>query len=1020
MPSVNASSGPGFVERKDIFISHAGDDEQVVQRLAMGLEREGFTTWYYERDNTFGEPHLVQTKRAIERAKVVVLLASPNSVRSHEVTTELQAAHGNAKPVAPLLLRLTWSEMKERSNELWSIILGAATALTLDPNNVTDTLPRIIAGLTAMGVAPSGAGSVVKSIASEYPLPIAATYVQKLGRPWGPEQAVQAYEALKDLLEAVIAYLAVLIVCRYRQVLGASASEDAALELALDNLREPGLADWAQLLFTALRAQVLAGDELVWHLSRFVNSRRDENDALSAAATRLREWIGDNVPGNQFLTNGDFMELLSTYAQVPQGGWKSGTRLSDRDECQRRINLLRPAVERMLLDLSFLTAYPLIYVQEGTQAPDGTWSQQVCDATGRDVTVRKEPLKSPKPLERSHTYLCHYQGKVLQPWVDLDPLLVFQDCPTCGVPSILLASLGRSGRAEGVNPSCRHRTDWDEKRSQHLAAFLSLSEWRKGFMRADFLPYTAALEEVMSEACQISPEDRHKVAFLAKALRIPHEVAEQLEHQVIARRRQEIAEKAQQERAKRQDERKTAEDPLEPQPAGQSVPAGAEQVSPAAPAKRLIQLWRENLGAYPTHVALFGTPPFAFVVDQAGTVSVFARDGKLAFRDRLQGRPFAAATGADRVFTSTWSGGLYCIGPRELLWHRHFESPVSALHVAHPLGVVAGTWDGRVVLLREEDGAEIWSASLSDGISALTTAPDGSAFYVGSYAGHLIRLDAAGRKEWMRDGPAGIVQINVNSEAEILAATRNGSLTCLDACTQETVWERFLEGPLAGISFSGNRRQVALALRSGKLQVCGIDGGLHLRAERKLEDLRNTIFSALSPGGRFLAVASQSDGLLLFDEQEAVWTAEAEPPVLCASFSADGRFVLAGSRSHVDALRLAAPALATRLVPLGEVRKGSFTRLRITIDNSGERPARDISVEFSGPIEGRPFSLAQDLRPGERVIQENHSVQPKEEGAVPVRVRLSCCDDQGVPYVFDAEHVLDVGRISTVKEDRLS
>ena len=37
----------------------------------------------------------------------------------------------------------------------------------------------------------------------------------------------------------------------------------------------------------------------------------------------------------------------------------------------------------------------------------------------------------------------------------------------------------------------------------------------------------------------------------------------------------------------------------------------------------------------------------------------------------------------------TWQGGVYCIGPRELLWQRYLDSPVSAIHVSQPLGVLA-------------------------------------------------------------------------------------------------------------------------------------------------------------------------------------------------------------------------------------------------------------------------------------------------------------------------------------------
>jgi hypothetical protein len=57
---------PTLGEPRDIFISHAGEDEKVVQSLAKGLEREGFTTWYYERDNTFLETTLSkQRERSI-------------------------------------------------------------------------------------------------------------------------------------------------------------------------------------------------------------------------------------------------------------------------------------------------------------------------------------------------------------------------------------------------------------------------------------------------------------------------------------------------------------------------------------------------------------------------------------------------------------------------------------------------------------------------------------------------------------------------------------------------------------------------------------------------------------------------------------------------------------------------------------------------------------------------------------------------------------------------------------------
>jgi hypothetical protein len=37
---------------RDIFISHVEEDAEKALQIAESLEKEGFTTWYYERDST--------------------------------------------------------------------------------------------------------------------------------------------------------------------------------------------------------------------------------------------------------------------------------------------------------------------------------------------------------------------------------------------------------------------------------------------------------------------------------------------------------------------------------------------------------------------------------------------------------------------------------------------------------------------------------------------------------------------------------------------------------------------------------------------------------------------------------------------------------------------------------------------------------------------------------------------------------------------------------------------------------
>jgi outer membrane protein assembly factor BamB len=933
--------------------------------------------------------------------------------------------------MAPLLLAVTWDQVTTQ-NEIWAMVLGAAVALTVDPERVLEDLPRITGGLTAMSISPHGGAALTRSI-NDYPFPIAATYVHKLGRPWAPEQAVQAQEAVLDMAAATVGYLAVVTACRYRKDVQVSGCADTAVEALLAGLREPGLADWAALLETVMKAPKPAGDPLRDDIIKFMESRREPGDAVFEAMGALRRWLGGSTQATPGLTNREFIDVLGGYCRATRARVAVGTRFGTQDDFQQRADVLRLAVDRLLLELAFLTSYPLVYVQEVRQA-GRTWSHRVYDGMGRDLVVRSETLQSHKALDRFHVYLCRRDGSALQPTLDLDPLLVFQDCPTCSMPSMFFSSLGKTTRVEGVSLSCWHRAEWDDH--QALANFLSLSEWQTNSLPAIFQPYRAALQEVMAENGKISPDQREKLSFLGKVLGVTREVAARLEEQVLSerQRKRDEAERAEQERrqAEEQERRQAEEARREAEAAARAavLPATEPPLAPPEgkpkgcdlPARHLVQVWREGIAAPPTHLALTGVSSLAFVVDEAGTVCVRSRDGKVVYRDRVQGRACRMVPTADGVLVATWSGNVYAFGPDELKWHRALGSPVSVL-LDRPVSkkLLAGTWNGRLVSLRSEDGTVEWTTLFEDGLSALAAGPDGSTTFVGSYGGHLARLGTDSAKQWVRDLRGGVLRLALADNAgDILVATRDGVLMQLQAETQTTVWEQFFEGGLIDVSFSGNGRRVALALRSGKVQSCVIDGGVDVRAQRDFEGLRSTFFSPLFSSGRFQFVLSQSQGLWLLDDHELAWTGEVEGPVSCAAISVDGRHVLVGGAADVQLYRLSAPALNVKLVPLAELRKGRFTRLRVTVDNTGERVARDIGVELTGPVEGRPFSLAQELRPGDRVVIENQSVQPKEDGALPLRVRIACIDDRRIPHLFESEQVLDTGAPSSVTQEGIS
>ncbi|MBI3965601.1 MAG: toll/interleukin-1 receptor domain-containing protein, partial [Chloroflexi bacterium] len=66
----------------DIFISYVEEDSDVVEPLALGLTEAGYSCWHYRRDSTPGTSYLAQITEAISRAKVVLLVLSPQTLDS--------------------------------------------------------------------------------------------------------------------------------------------------------------------------------------------------------------------------------------------------------------------------------------------------------------------------------------------------------------------------------------------------------------------------------------------------------------------------------------------------------------------------------------------------------------------------------------------------------------------------------------------------------------------------------------------------------------------------------------------------------------------------------------------------------------------------------------------------------------------------------------------------------------------------------------------------------------------------
>jgi len=155
-----------------IFISFEKSDVGVAEQIATGLEAEGFVAWYYTRDSLPGVSYLDQTGEAVDKCQAVVLIISPRSVLSNQITLEVVRAHETQKKFLPVLLGISHEEFRSRRQE-WRQALGAATSISVPEEGVPAIIPRMAAGLRAMGIAPAGSASAEAALLSGPPAPLA-------------------------------------------------------------------------------------------------------------------------------------------------------------------------------------------------------------------------------------------------------------------------------------------------------------------------------------------------------------------------------------------------------------------------------------------------------------------------------------------------------------------------------------------------------------------------------------------------------------------------------------------------------------------------------------------------------------------------------------------------------------------------------------------------------------------------------------------------------------------------------
>jgi len=125
-----------------VFLSYATQDRTYAQKLASGLTKEGYEVWDAGRELHPGDNWSLKIGEALQQSKAMVVLVSPEAVRSEWIRREVEYALGSANyagRLIPLVVRPT----KEIPWILRKLNLVSATRnLARDSKRVSDILRR--------------------------------------------------------------------------------------------------------------------------------------------------------------------------------------------------------------------------------------------------------------------------------------------------------------------------------------------------------------------------------------------------------------------------------------------------------------------------------------------------------------------------------------------------------------------------------------------------------------------------------------------------------------------------------------------------------------------------------------------------------------------------------------------------------------------------------------------------------------------------------------------------------------
>jgi TolB-like protein/tetratricopeptide (TPR) repeat protein len=146
----------------DVFISYASPDRAVADAVCAALERDGLICWIAPRDVVPGEFYADAIVRAIDVAKILVLVLSKHSADSPHVLREVERASSKRRPVVSVRI-----DIAPLPSAL-EYFLNSSHWLDASVSGIEGALPKVLAAVRHL-VAPAAISDAAQHVARSEP-----------------------------------------------------------------------------------------------------------------------------------------------------------------------------------------------------------------------------------------------------------------------------------------------------------------------------------------------------------------------------------------------------------------------------------------------------------------------------------------------------------------------------------------------------------------------------------------------------------------------------------------------------------------------------------------------------------------------------------------------------------------------------------------------------------------------------------------------------------------------------------